>query len=61
MGGAVHDGIWLLRQLRTKVPVIAVTGYRERDQEFRSLGFVEVLVKPIEIATLPAVVRSAIA
>jgi CheY-like chemotaxis protein len=55
-----HDGIWLLRELKARmpqVPVILVSGHVEpsRDQ-LLALGFAEVLSKPLPLAHLVTVV-----
>ena len=56
-----HDGIWLLRELKSRlpsVPVIAVSGYVEpadRD-ELLGLGFAEVLAKPLPLSDLATTV-----
>jgi len=56
-----HDGIWLLHQLKSRlpsVPVIAVSGHvgpADRDELLR-LGFTEVLAKPLPLSDLAATV-----
>ena len=56
-----HDGIWLLHELKSRlpsVPVIAVTGHvgsAERDGLLR-LGFAEVLAKPLPLSDLATTV-----
>jgi CheY-like chemotaxis protein len=55
--GAAHDGLWLLREIRgterlARIPVVAITGHKERAAELRQLGFAAVLVKPIEAMEL---------
>jgi CheY-like chemotaxis protein len=59
-----HDGIWLLRQLKARlpdVPVIAVSG-RLHDAgllDLRRLGFFDVLAKPIGLSILTETVARA--
>ena len=56
-----HDGIWLLRELKLRlpsVPVIAVSGRvgpADRD-ELLGLGFAEVLAKPLPLSDLATTV-----
>jgi len=62
LGGTRHDGVWLLRRVRSTgdrrlVPVIAVTGYKEREHELRRLDFAAVLIKPIAVERLAALVH----
>jgi len=54
-----HDGIWLLGQLKARmpaVPVIVVSGYIEPSsrEHLLDLGFAEVLSKPLPLAELAA-------
>ena len=63
LGGGVRDGVWLLTRLREaslSVPVIAVTGRRERVDEFLEMGFAAVLVKPAVVDNLLAIIGDAI-
>jgi len=59
-----HDGVWLLQQLRTRlprVPVIAVSG-RLHDaglDDLQRLGFFDVLAKPIGLSVLTETVARA--
>ena len=59
-----HDGIWLLEELRARlpgVPVIAVSG-RLHDAglvDLRRLGFFDVLAKPIGLSVLTETVARA--
>jgi CheY-like chemotaxis protein len=51
--GAAHDGVWLLREVRgterlARIPIVAITGHKERETELRQLGFAAVLIKPFE-------------
>ena len=60
--GSAHDGPWLLREIRgaerlARIPVIAITGHKERAAELRQLGFADVLVKPIEATELGAIIQ----
>src|SRR5262245_48301417 len=60
-----HDGIWLLRQLKSHMPtmpVIVVTGDTEApgDEDLRSLGFAKVLRKPLILSCLTAAVSDAV-
>lgn len=62
-GGAHEDGIWLLEQLRADgldIPVIAVTGYADRERNLTEAGFTAVLLKPIDIPRLLTVVKDAL-
>ena len=62
LGGGVRDGVWLLNRLRQaspSLPVIAVTGRRERVDEFLEMGFAAVLVKPTVADDLLAIIRNA--
>jgi two-component system phosphate regulon response regulator PhoB len=57
--GSSHDGIWLMREARgsarlARIPIIAMTGHKERQTELRRLGFAAVLVKPFEPTELGA-------
>jgi DNA-binding NtrC family response regulator len=64
LAGSERDGVWLLHQVRQVAPrisVIAVTGQPERLDEFMRLGFVAVLVKPLDIDTLLGVVQGILA
>jgi DNA-binding response OmpR family regulator len=63
LGGGVRDGVWLLNRLRLTsphLPVIAVTGRRERVDELLEMGFAAVSVKPSEVDSLLAIIRDAI-
>lgn len=63
LGGGVRDGVWLLNQLRRALPalpVIAVTGRKDRAEELLDMGFAAVLVKPTALDDLLAVIRRAI-
>jgi two-component system OmpR family response regulator len=63
-GGSAEDGVWLLEQLRAggvDVPVIAVTGYAERQHNLTEAGFTAVLVKPIDIDRFVSVVKDVLA
>jgi DNA-binding response OmpR family regulator len=56
-------GVWLLRRLRAwgePPPVIALTDDRALEHALGRLGFVAVLVKPIDALMLTAAVRDAI-
>jgi CheY-like chemotaxis protein len=52
IGMPVHDGFWLLHQIRrrsTSTPVIAVSGYADlQDRALREAAFTRVLRKPID-------------
>ena len=57
--GSAHDGVWLLREATgserlARIPIIAMTGHKERQTELRRLGFAAVLIKPFEAAELAA-------
>jgi len=60
-----HDGRWLLRELKSRipsVPVIVVSGYvapADHD-ELLGLGFAEVLAKPLPLTDLVATVARAV-
>ena len=63
LGGGVRDGIWLLNRLRLALPhlpVIAVTGRKERVDELLGMGFAAVSVKPSVVDNLLASIRDAI-
>jgi CheY-like chemotaxis protein len=55
-----HDGIWLLRELKARmpaVPVIVVSGNLDaRPEHFRELGFSGVLRKPLLLSQLEAAI-----
>ena len=58
LGHAKRDGIWLLERIRavprlTSLPVVGVTGFRQRRHEFAQLGFDLVVLKPIKADALP--------
>ena len=59
-----HDGIWLLRELQTRlpgVPVIAVSGHLHETGpvDLQQLGFFAVLAKPIGLSLLSKTVARA--
>ena len=59
-----HDGIWLLQQLKARlpdVPVIAVSGRLDDTGllDLRRLGFFDVLAKPIGLSILTETVARA--
>lgn len=61
LGGGGRDGVWLLQRLQRtapKLPVVAMTGFKEREHELIQLGFAAVLIKPIEALDLAAIVQS---
>ena len=63
LGGGSRDGVWLLHQLRhasPNLPVIAVTGRRDRVKEFLEMGFAAVLVKPAVVDSLLAIIQDAV-
>jgi CheY-like chemotaxis protein len=63
LGGGVRDGIWLLNRLQRALPhlpVIAVTGRKERVDELLEMGFAGVSVKPSVVDNLLASIRDAI-
>jgi two-component system, OmpR family, response regulator len=63
-GGSDEDGVWLLEQLRAggiDVPVIAVTGYADRQYNLTDAGFTAVLIKPIDIERFVSVVKTVVA
>ena len=63
LGGGARDGVWLLNRLRQaspNLPVVAVTGRRERVDELLGMGFAAVLVKPTVADDLVAIIRDAI-
>ena len=63
LGGGARDGIWLLNRLRVALPhlpVIAVTGRKERVDELLEMGFAAVSVKPSVVDNLLASIRDAI-
>jgi len=48
-----NDGRWLLTRVRataggSKIPIVALTGLREREAEMRAAGFDDVWIKPVE-------------
>ena len=58
LGHAKRDGIWLLERVRavprlTAIPVVGITGLRQRRHEFAQLGFDLVVLKPIKADALP--------
>jgi CheY-like chemotaxis protein len=61
LGASPKDGLWLLERFAetaalTDVPLIAVTGRKEREEELVAAGFAAVLIKPIELEDLAALV-----
>ena len=63
LGGGGQDGVWLLNRLRQSspnLPVIAVTGRRDRVEEFLAMGFAAVMVKPAVVDSLLAIIQDAI-
>lgn len=60
-----HDGVWLLRQVKARlpgVPVILVSGYIDDAQlaQLRRLGFADVLAKPLPVSELTHTVERVI-
>jgi CheY-like chemotaxis protein len=60
-----HDGVWLLRQVKARlpgVPVILVSGYIDDAQlaKLRRLGFADVLAKPLPVSELTHTVERVI-
>ena len=58
--GSVRDGLWLLRAMRgiqrfERLPVIAMTGRKERGEDL-GREFSGVLIKPFEIIDLVAMI-----
>jgi CheY-like chemotaxis protein len=56
-----HDGVWLLRETKARlpgVPVILVSGYIDEPQlgRLRRLGFADVLAKPLPVSELASTV-----
>ena len=60
LGNSVRDGVWLLHRLRRAfrdLPIVAVTGRKERADELLDMGFAAVLVKPTIADDLIATIR----
>jgi CheY-like chemotaxis protein len=60
LGGGIRDGVWLTQRLQrtaAPIPVVAMTGHKERQDELRRLGFAAVLIKPIDALNLAAIVQ----
>ena len=60
LGGGVRDGVWLMQRLQRtapSMPVVAMTGHKERYDELMRLGFAAVLIKPIDALNLAAIVQ----
>ena len=63
LSGGVRDGVWLTQRLHRvapTIPVVAMTGHKERQDELMRLGFAAVLIKPIDALNLAAVVQGVI-
>lgn len=61
LSGGERDGVWLLKRVQQttpQLPVIAITGHKEREPELLELGFAVVLLKPLDALSLPVVVRN---
>ena len=61
LGGGVRDGVWLMQRLQRTappMPVVAMTGHKERYDELMRLGFAAVLIKPIDALNLAAIVQA---
>ncbi len=61
MGPVGRDGVWLLDRVRataelTEIPVIAITGFKDREPELRRRGFARVLIKPVDVMDLSPII-----
>ena len=61
----VHDGIWLLRQFKSRmpaVPVILVSGHLDESgrADLIRLGFADILMKPLPLSDLANAVTRAV-
>ena len=61
LGRGPKDGVWLLGRFAADpalsgVPLIAITGRKEREDELVAAGFAAVMIKPIEVEDLAALV-----
>jgi CheY-like chemotaxis protein len=64
-GGRRGRGVWLFTRIRAAagladVPVVAITGHREREDDLRALGFSAVLTKPVEPSALGGLLQSGV-
>jgi CheY-like chemotaxis protein len=63
----VHDGVWLLEQIRLlqgvpRVPIIAFTGWvlKAQREKLRAAGFDALLAKPVDLDDMVRVIREAL-